>query len=151
MIGIPGLYFVIVRDDRARFVRPDPENRLHTIEVVDLASLEERAGEAPGDLTSGPDPPGLRDAAPNAFLRRLAARINEDFAVDLFSHLVLAAPPNVLAELAFMLDTPTRDSLYGSLARDLFYVPDLELWPNLLPWIQPTHINWAPTAASREQ
>jgi hypothetical protein len=70
--------------------------------------------------------------------------------VDLFTHPVLVAPPYMLHEMVAMIDTPTKASLFGSLAKDLVAVPDLELWPHLLPWIQPTHITWPKPVPSHE-
>jgi hypothetical protein len=143
MPDIPGLFFVIACEKQARFVRPDQDNGLHTVFAVDFTILGKR-DVAP----AGPrDPP---DWQPIAFARLLAMRISEDFAVDLFTHLVLVAPPHVLHELMAMIDAPTNANLLGSLAKDLVAVPDLELWPHLLPWIQPTHVIWAPPVPTHE-
>jgi hypothetical protein len=136
MVGIPGLYFIVARDDRARFVRPDPDNGLHTIDIADLGSPCEpdddpatraflRTGLPGAALPDACEPRHVR------FARRLAVRINEDFAVDVFSHLVLVAPAHVLHELIAMMDVCARDSLIGSLSKDL------ELWPHFLPWLVP--------------
>ena len=129
MASIPGLYFVIAGDDRARFVRPDADDRLHTVGCVALADLPEADADAAG-VRGPPGPEG------NRFVPRLAGRISEDFAADLFTHLVVAAPPPVLQELLSLVDVPATACLLGSLGRDLMSVPDLELWPHLLPWIQ---------------
>ena len=136
MSGIPGLYFVIAGDDLARFVRPDPDNGLHTIETMDFAAIHQRNGP-----TRSPEP----DEPPHPrFAHLLATLIDEDFAVDLFSHLVLVAPPGLLHTLTATLDPSTRASLYGSLAKNLVTVPDLELWPHFLTWLQPRQTAWAP-------
>ena len=55
MVGIPGLYFVIARGDQARFVRPDPDNGLHTVGVADLETLRQNDPDANGACGS----PGL--------------------------------------------------------------------------------------------
>lgn len=144
MVGIPGLYFVIAGDDRARFVRPDPKNSLHTIVVVDFTTLRKRDDDAsagPAFRTGSPDQHGLEQIR---FVRLLAARIKEDFAADLFSHLVVVAPPHVLRDLMAVIDATIGASLFGSLAKDLVTVPDLELGPHLLPWLQPAQPAWAP-------
>ncbi len=138
MVGIPGLYFVLACDHRARFVRPDPENALHTVGGAMLPTLCGRKA----------DPTGLPSRGPTRFASCLARRINADFAVDLFTDLVLVAPPCVLDRLCSQIDDPTRASLLGTLAKDLTVVPDLELWPHLLPWIQPTHVSWTPPIPS---
>jgi hypothetical protein len=122
MVDITGLYFVITDGVRARFVRPGPDSRLHTIRVVSQADLCEQ---------------GKRGTRPVRFARRLARRLNEDFAVDLFRFFVLLAPPRVLKELTAAFDGPTRASLIGSLPTDLLAVPDPDLWPHLDKWVQP--------------
>ena len=53
MAGIPGLYFVIAAHDQARFVRPDPDNGLHTVGTVDFTALGNRNVAPAGPL----DPP----------------------------------------------------------------------------------------------
>jgi protein required for attachment to host cells len=141
MVGIPGLYFVIANDDHARFVRPDPDNGLHTIEVVNVRDCHPRDG--PADPTQTGESPHVRCAC------RLAKRIDEGFAVDLFSHLVLVAPPRFLGFRVSALDSTTNESLYGSLAKDLVAVPDLELWPHFLPWLQPQHVCWGSALAMK--
>ncbi len=105
MVGIPGLYFVIACDEFARFVRPDTDDGLHTIEVVDSSSISDR------DDLGGPAAPSAR------FARLLAAVIEEDLAVDLFTHLVLVAPPDLLRELRASLSPSAHASLVGSLAK----------------------------------
>jgi hypothetical protein len=125
MVDIAGLYFVIANAERARFVRPGPDNRLHTIQVVDRTTVR-KCGDAPGSA----------DDAAVPFTSLLVERINEDSAVDLFSQLVIVASPPILSELLARIDDPTRESLIGSLARDLMGVPDLELWPHLHEWLR---------------
>jgi hypothetical protein len=140
MASIPGLYFVIARSDRARFVRPDPDNCLHTVGFADLTTLRQNDVDA----TEPRGPPGLEQTR---FVPLLARRIAEDLAVDLFTHLVLVAPPRVLQELTGLTDAPTTASLFGTLARDLMTVPDLELWPHLLSWLE---VNCAPGVSWHE-
>jgi hypothetical protein len=129
MVEIAGLYFVVANANRARFVRPGPDNRLHTIKVVDDAAVGKRDDEAPEE----PNPNVLVGLS---FARLLARRISDDQAADLFTHLVIVAPPIVLDELTAMLDPPAGASLIGRLARDLTTVPDLELWPYLDEWVR---------------
>jgi protein required for attachment to host cells len=150
MVSIPGLFFVLAADGRARFVRPDPENGLHTIEVVDFAGPRQRDDDPSAGPVARTDPPGPHESEPGRFARLLAPRLDEDFAVDLFSHLVLVAPPDVLRAVMAAIDTPTRAGLFGSLAKDLMPVPDLELWPHLLPWLQPAPASWVPSVPLTE-
>jgi hypothetical protein len=130
MVSVPGLYFVIARDDRARFIRPDPRNGLHTVGIVDLAAVRRHNSETP-------EPRCLPELGETRFLPLLANRISADFGVDLFTHLVLVALPPVLQELIGLLDASTTASLIGTLAQDLMTLPDHELWPHLKEWIRP--------------
>jgi hypothetical protein len=143
MVSIPGLYFVIASSDQARFVRPDPENGLHTVSFVDLATVQRHEPDP-----AEPRAPPVPDQT--GFLPLLARRIDEDLAVDLFTHLVLVAPAPVLQELTGLFDAPTTASLVGTLARNLMTVPDLELWPHLLPWIQPGEVDCESPVSSHE-
>jgi protein required for attachment to host cells len=127
MVEMPGLYIVIANDAHARFVRPGPDNRPHTIHTVDAGTLGERDGDAPDAARAGHA----------GFAHSLAKRINNDFSVDLFSHLVVVAPVHVLRELLAMLDDVTRASLIGSGAADLVTVPDHDLTTHLRAWLPP--------------
>jgi protein required for attachment to host cells len=141
MASIPGLYFVIARDDQARFVRPDPGDSLHTVGMVDGPTLQQNDAAT----TEPHDRAALKQMR---FLPLLARRLGEDLDADVFTHLVLVAPPVVLQELTGLIDAATTASLLGSLARDLMTVPDLELWPHLLLWVQPSEVNCAPPVCS---
>jgi Protein required for attachment to host cells len=115
MVEMPGLYFVIANADRARFVRPDPTNSPHTIRTIDAITLQNQPG--------------------GAFPDALARIIEDEFAVDLFTDLVLVAPSALLRALTAAIDAPTRASLIGSLTADLVAVPDDQLRLFLDPWL----------------
>jgi hypothetical protein len=121
MVGFVGYYFVLVFSDRARFVRQGIDNGLHTIETVDVNTVRRP----------------VRRRSPRNFPRFLAARLCDDFAADVFTHLVLVGTTELLDTLTGLLDAPTRAGLIGSLARNLIDVPDLELFPHLRPWLGP--------------
>ena len=70
MPSIPGLYFVIARDDCARFVRPDPDNGLHTVNFVDIGTVRQNQAESS-------EPRGPAWMEQHRFLRLLARRIGE--------------------------------------------------------------------------
>jgi Bacterial archaeo-eukaryotic release factor family 12 len=126
-----GLYFVIANGERARFVRPGQDDRLHTIVTVDAAALNPRDSAPPADRHAARGPPA-------SFTRLLVERINEDCAADVFTNLVLVAPPDILRELIAILALPTVASLAGRLAMDLFDLPDPALRPHLFPWLDPS-------------
>jgi hypothetical protein len=115
MVEMPGLYFVIANADRARFVRPDPTNTPHTIRIIDAIALQNHS--------LGP------------FADALARIIDEEFAVDLFTDLVLVAPSALLQALTAAIEAPTRASLLGCLTADLMPVPDDQLRPFLDAWL----------------
>ena len=68
----------------------------------------------------------------DAFAEALARIIDEEFAVDLFTDLVLVAPSAVLRDLTAAIEAPTRTCLLGSLTADLVSVPDGQLRPFLM-------------------
>ena len=123
MVEMPGLYFVIANADRARFVRPDPTNNPHTIRIIDASPLPNHSADA--------------------FAEALARIIDEEFAVDLFTDLVLVAPSAVLRALTAAIEAPTRTCLLGSLTADLVSVPDGQLRPFLTMWL-PKSDGWLP-------
>lgn len=129
MVKIPGLYFVIANEHQARFVRPDPGNVPHTIRTVDAHALRQ---------------PGVENAAATwlkeahvGFADALARVISEEFAVDLFSDLVLVAPAHLLHELTAALEAPARAGVLGSITADLVAVPDNRLRTHLATWLPP--------------
>ena len=134
MVDIAGLYFVIANAGRARFVRPGPDSRLHTIRTVSHTNQPDQQVVNPVFERETSSPRGANHVG---FARQLAELINDDCAVDLFRYLVLIAPPDMLCELTSMIDGPTGANLIGSLARDLVTVPDSELWRHLDEWVSP--------------
>jgi protein required for attachment to host cells len=145
------LCFVIADGGHARFVQSAENNALHTIEVMD--SID--AHKHDRDLVS--DRPGRtfesasatrhayaprhdpHDMAKDRFTSLVAAKVNEDFAAELFNEIVLVAPAHVLAELTDGLDASVKAKIRGSLANDLVKTPDDELWPHLKEWARPVH------------
>jgi hypothetical protein len=124
MVEMPGLYFVIANDARARFVRPGLNNHPHTIRTINF-DLFRQPADGNGAAGSG-------DAA-----RALARIIDDEFSVDLFSDLVLVAPSHLSVELMAALAAATRESVLGTVSADLLDVPDAGLRPHLAAWLPP--------------
>jgi protein required for attachment to host cells len=132
MVETTGLCFVITDGVRARFVRADPGHRPHTILTVDRASVRATPKARPEHDAAARDPLGPQVSQ---FARLLAERLSHDFAVDLFTALVLVAPPPVLCQVSAMLDGPTSGCLIGSLARNVIDVSDADLPAHLEKWL----------------
>ena len=145
------LCFVIADGGHARFVRPAPDNALHTFEAVDSTTVHkkdhdlvsDRPGRSFESGTTGRHAYSPRtdphDLAKDRFAQSVARRINEDAAADVFNELVLVAPAHVLSELTDALELPGTVKLLGNLAKDLVKTPDHELWPHLKEWVRPVH------------
>ena len=117
-----GLCFVIADDSHARFVRLGSDNRPHTFRTVDrFAASDTAALESDG------------------FARALTQGINEDFAVDLFTELVVLAPGYMFRQLMAMIEVPADGRLDGGVAANLRHVPDDRLGPHLEQWLRPAH------------
>jgi protein required for attachment to host cells len=134
MVDTTGLCFVITDGVRARFVRADPRHHPHTILTVDRGSVRAASESSPGRDAASRDPPRSRASR---FTRLLAERLSHDFAADIFTALVLVAPPPVLRQLSAMLDGPTSGCLVGSLARNVIDVSDVDLPAHLERWLSP--------------
>ena len=145
------LCFVIADGGHARFVRPGPDNGLHTFDAVDSTDVHKRDHDLVSDregrtfesgsatrhaFTPRHDP---HEMAKDRFSHLVAKLVNEGSAGNVFNELVVVAPSHVLCELTGALDVPTRAKLLGNLAKDLVKVPDHELWPHLKEWVRPVH------------
>src|SRR5579859_6848899 len=121
------LCIVIADGGHARFVRPAPDNALHTFEAVDSATLHkhdrdlvsdrpgrsfESAAVARHAYTPRTDP---HEMAKDQFTREVARMVNAASAADEFHELVVVAPAHVLGELTDALDARTKGKLLGSL------------------------------------
>jgi len=145
------LCFVIADGGHARFVRPAPDNALHTFEAVDSMTVHKKdqdlVSDRPGRsfesgsiarhaYTPRTDP---HETAKDRFAHTVAGKVNEEAAAGVFNELVVVAPAHVLSELTGAFDLPTKAMVLGSLAKDLVKTPDHELWPHLKEWVRPVH------------
>jgi hypothetical protein len=122
MVRIAGLCFVIADNSHARFVRLGSDNRPHTFRTVDRFAVSDTAA-----------------VEPDGFALELTQSINEDFAVDLFTELVVIAPGYILGQLMAMIEVPADGKLDGGVAANLLDMPDDQLGPHLEQWVRPAH------------
>jgi len=129
MVNSPGLCFVVASESYARFVRPGPDNRLHTIRSVGRATGWNISGQT--NCASG-----SRDPSDHVSLSGLlAGRISEDFAVDMYIELVLVGPPTILQEILDLIDVPEDAAVIGTLEADLVTLSDEALGTRLRSWL----------------
>ena len=141
--------FVVADGGHARFVRPAPDNALHTVETFDSATVHHRSHDLGSDrpgrsfesgsptrhgYTPRQDP---HEAEQVRFARLVGEKICQSSAEGAFNELILVAPPDILSEVKGALDKATEAKLVGTLAKDLVKVPDHELWPHLQEWARP--------------
>ena len=122
MVRRAGLCFVIADDRHARFARLGADNRPHTFRTVDRSAVPDTAA-----------------AETDVFALVLTQSINEDFAVDLFTELVVIAPGYILGQLMAMIEVPADGKLDGCVAANLRHVPDDQLGPHLEQWLRPAY------------
>jgi hypothetical protein len=122
MVLSAGLCFVIAHDGHARFVRLGSDNRPHTFRTVDCFAVSATAA-----------------VEPDEFARELTQCINEGFAVDLFTELVVIAPGYMLRQLMAMIEVPADGKLDGGVAANLLDMPDDQLGPHLEQWVRPAN------------
>ena len=143
------LCIAIADGEHARFVQPDANNVLRTVQAINSASAHlrsrdigsDRPGRAFESATSAHHAVGerhdLHRMEKEKFTRLVAEQLNAAAAVNEFDELLLVAPPRALHELREALDAATRARLVGTLERDLVKTPDHELWPHVREWVSP--------------
>ena len=145
------LWIAIADGEHARFVKPDGDNALRTLNALDSASAHlrsrdlgsdrpgrsfESSGSAHHAVGERHDPHRLEK---DKFAHLVAEQLNAAAANGDFDQLLLVAPPRALHELREALDDTTVKLLIGTLEKDLVKTPDHELWPHLRQWVSPTH------------
>ncbi len=143
------LCIAIVDGEHARFVQPDANNVLRTVQSVDSASAHlrsrdigsdrpgrafESAGSAHHAVGQRHDLHRMEEAK---FVRMIAEQLNAKVAVGEFDELLLVAPSRAMHELQGSLDAAAKAKLVGTLEKDLVKTPDHELWPHVRQWISP--------------
>lgn len=141
------LRIAIADGEHARFVQPDGDNVLRTVNAIDSASAHQRSHDL------GTDQPGrsfessgsarhsvgersdLHTTEKERFVRVVAGMLNAASALHEFDELLLVAPPRALLKLRDELDVPTAAKLVGTLDKDLVKTPDSELWPHVSEWV----------------
>jgi protein required for attachment to host cells len=140
------LWIAIADGEHARFVKPDENNVLHTVQAVDSASAHLRSRELGSDrpgrsvesATSARHAVGqrhdLHEMEKEKFARLVADELNAATARDEFDELLLVAPARVMHELREALGQAALSRLVGTLDKDL-KTPDHELWPHVRDWV----------------
>jgi protein required for attachment to host cells len=143
------LWIAIADGEHARFVQPDANNVLRTINSIDAASAHLRSrdigSDRPGRSFESGNPAhhavgqrhDLHRMAKDTFARLISEQLNAASARGEFDELLLVAPPRALHELREALDPATKAKLVGTLERDLVRTPDHELWPHVRKWVSP--------------
>jgi protein required for attachment to host cells len=141
------LRIAIADGEHARFVQPDANNALHTVNSIDSASAHLRSrdigSDRPGRSFESGNPAhhavgerhDLHRMAKDAFTRLVAEQLNAASARNEFDELLLIAPPRALHELREALDPAAKARLVGTLEKDLVKTPDQELWPHVREWV----------------
>jgi protein required for attachment to host cells len=141
------LCIAISDGDHARFVQPDANNVLRTVQAMDSASAHlrsrdigsDRPGRAFESATSAHHAVGerhdLHRMEKEKFTRLVAEQLNAAVALGEFDELLLIAPSHAMHELQGSLDAATKSKLVGTLDKDLVKTPDHELWPHVREWV----------------
>ncbi len=144
------LLIVIADGEHARFVRPGPDNALHTDTAFDSSAAHHRSGDLRSDRpgaayhsdstahsaeTPRHDPHVLEK---ERFARFVAAQLDSPAARNSFDELVIAAPPHCLSTIRKELDAATGAKVVGTIGKDLTKTPDDKLRPHLSEWVGPT-------------
>jgi protein required for attachment to host cells len=143
------LWIAIVDGEHARFVQPDDNNALRSVQATDSATAHLRSHEL------GADRPGrsfesaasahhavgerhdLHALEKQKFVRLIAGQLNAAAERGAFDELLLVAPPHALRDLRDGLDAAAQAKLVGTLDKDLVKTPDHELWPHVREWVTP--------------
>ena len=141
------LCIAIADGEHARFVQPDANNVLRTVQAIDSASAHlrsrdigsDRPGRAFESATSAHHAVGerhdLHTMEKEKFTRLVAEQLNAAAALGQFDELLLIAPSHALHELQGSLDAATKTKLVGTLDKDLVKTPNHELWPHVSEWV----------------
>jgi protein required for attachment to host cells len=143
------LRIAIADGEHARFVQPDADNVLRTVNSIDSASAHLRSrdmgSDRPGRSFESANPAhhavgerhDLHRKAKDTFTRLVSEQLNAASARNEFDELLLVAPPRALHELREALDPAVEAKLVGTLEKDLVKTPDHELWPHVRDWVSP--------------
>jgi protein required for attachment to host cells len=143
------LCIAIVDGEHARFVQPDTNNVLRTLNAIDSTSAHlrsrdigtDRPGRAFESASSAHHAVGqrhdLHSMEKDKFVRMVAEQLNAEAALGEFDELLLVAPSHAMHELKEALDAATKAKLVGTLERDLVKTADHELWPHVREWVSP--------------
>jgi protein required for attachment to host cells len=147
MSRIRNLLIVLADGEHVRFVRPAPDNSLHSEGGLDSIAAHKRSAELgsgrPGAAFHSDssahhafkprhDP---HDQEKEKFAHVIAQQLNDGTASGAFEELVVVAPPHVLNAIRGALDAATDARIVGTLSKDLVKTPDDELLPHIEAWV----------------
>lgn len=145
------LLIVVADGEHVRFIRPGPDNALHSDEAIDSISAHKRSQELGADHPGASYHTGssahhaeaprhdLHATEKDKFARLVGAQLNLAAQRDEFSDLVIVAPAHTLAAVRAELNGATESRIVGTLQKDLVKIPDDELQPHLTAWVRPVH------------
>ena len=151
MSKIHHLLIVIADGEHARFVRPAPDNALHSENALDSIFAHKRASALASDRPGASFHSGAsahhavtprhepHQLAKEAFAMALADHLNESLSGNAFESLVLVAPSHVMQVIRAHLDERARQRIIGALEKDLTKIPNDALQPHLAAWVPPIH------------
>jgi protein required for attachment to host cells len=143
------LWIAIVDGEHARFVQPDGDHVLRTVQAVDSAAAHQRSRDIGADrpgrsyesATSAHHSVGERHdphvMAKEKFARFVAEQLNTAAVRDEFDELLIIAPARVLQALREALHPRATAKVVGTLDKDLVKTPNHELGPHVREWVSP--------------
>jgi protein required for attachment to host cells len=143
------LWIAVVDGEHARFVQPDANNALRSVQAMDSAaahlSSHELGADRPGRSFESAgsahhavgEKHDLHAMEKQKFVRMIAEQLNAAAERGAFDELLLVAPPHALHDLLGGLGDAAQAKLVGTLDKDLVKTPDHELWPHVREWVTP--------------
>ena len=143
------LLIVVADGEHARFVRPGPDNALHSEAALDSVAAHKRSEELGSDRPGASYHTGspahhaetprhdLHAMEKQSFARLIGEQLNAAGERGEFDELVLVALPHTEAAIRAELNSATNARIAGTVHKDLVKTPDEKLQPHLRKWVHP--------------